>query len=152
MKIFILDSGNKKVEIETNENEYIRDIKKKLRTKIGINPNITLYYNAEILEDNEKVSDYEIENNSYIVYRGIFREQLKNNMKIIIIDSKNNKEEIEINENEYIREIKNKLKTKKGINSDITLHYNGEILEDNAIVSSYDIENNSQIFYIGTLS
>ena len=152
MKIFILDSGNKKVEIETNENEYIRDIKKKLRTKIGINPNITLYYNAEILEDNEKVSDYEIENNSYIVYRGIFREQLKNNMKIIIIDSKNNKEEIEINENEYIRDIKNKLKTKKGINSDITLHYNGEILEDNAIVSSYDIENNSQIFYIGTLS
>ena len=152
MKIFIIDSGNNKVEIEINENEYIRDIKKKLRTKIGINPNITLYYNAEILEDNEKVSDYEIENNSYIVYRGIFREQLKNNMKIIIIDSKNNKEEIEINENEYISDIKNKLKTKKGINSDITLHYNGEILEDNAIVSSYDIENNSQIFYIGTLS
>ena len=152
MKIFIIDSGNNKVEIEINENEYIRDIKKKLRTKIGINPNITLYYNAEILEDNEKVSDYEIENNSYIVYSGIFREDLKNNMKIVIIDSKNNKEEIEINENEYIRDIKNKLKTKKGINSDITLHYNGEILEDNAIVSSYDIENNSQIFYIGTLS
>ena len=152
MKIFILDSGNNKVEIETNENEYIRDIKKKLRTKMGINPNITLHYNGEILEDNEKVSDYEIENNSYIVYSGIFREDLKNNMKIVIIDSKNNKEEIEINENEYIRDIKNKLKTKKGINSDITLHYNGEILEDNEIVSSYDIENNSQIFYIGTLS
>ena len=152
MKIFIIDLGNNKVEIEINENEYIRDIKKKLRTKIGVNPNITLFYNAKILEDNEKVSDYKIENNSYIVYRGIFREDLKNNMKIVIIDSKNNKEEIEINENEYIRDIKNKLKTKKGINSDITLHYNGEILEDNAIVSSYDIENNSQIFYIGTLS
>lgn len=70
-------------------------------------------------------------------------------MKILIIDSTNRRVVIEINENATIGELKGKLKEKKKINSDIVLHYNGEILEENETIANYEIEDNSTIVYIG---
>lgn len=72
------------------------------------------------------------------------------NMKIMIIDSTNKREMIDINENDSISKLKELIKIKKGINTDdIVLHFNGEILELNQKISDYDIENNSQIIYTG---
>ena len=70
-------------------------------------------------------------------------------MKILIIDSTNRRVVIEINENATIGELKGKLKEKKKINSDIILHYNGEILEENDTIADCDIENNANIVYMG---
>ena len=70
------------------------------------------------------------------------------NMKIMIIDSTNKREMIDINENDSISKLKELIKIKKGINTDdIVLHFNGEILEVNQKISDYDIENNSQIYW-----
>ena len=70
-------------------------------------------------------------------------------MRIIIVDSKNISETIEINENEYVRDLMEKIKNKKGINGKIILHFNGEILEENETISKYEIEENSNIIYMG---
>ena len=57
---------------------------------------------------------------------------------------------IDINENDTKSKLKELIKIKKGINTDnIVLHFNEEILEINQKISDYDIENNSQIIYIG---
>lgn len=68
---------------------------------------------------------------------------------LLIIDSTNKRVSIEINENATIKELKEKLKNKKKINSEIVLHYNGEILEENQTIEYYEIENNSHIVYMG---
>ena len=70
-------------------------------------------------------------------------------MKVVIVDSRNIKEIIDIFPNETIKAVKEKIKLKKGINTDIILHANGNILEDNDLVDDYDIEENSCIIFMG---
>lgn len=70
-------------------------------------------------------------------------------MKILVADSQNKREMIEINENESIENLKEKIKVKMGINTDIILHYNGEILEENQLVSDCDLEENCVIVFMG---
>ncbi len=71
-------------------------------------------------------------------------------MKVVIVDSQNNKEMIEINPSDSIKDVKEKIKNKKGINSDdIILHINGVILEENDRIDDYDIEEGSFIIYMG---
>lgn len=70
-------------------------------------------------------------------------------MKILIIDSTNKREIIEVNENDDVSVLIDTLKKKKGINTDVVLHFDGEILEENNKISDYDIEENSAIIYIG---
>ena len=71
-------------------------------------------------------------------------------MKIIIVDSKNERQLIEIDPNDNISILKEKIKIKKGINNEIYLHFNGTLLEDNEKVEFYDIEEKSIIMYTGT--
>ena len=71
-------------------------------------------------------------------------------MKIIISDSKNIQQSIEISQSEKIGDLKEKIKIIKGINSDIILHCNGEILEEDKTVDYYEIEENNVIVYMGT--
>lgn len=71
-------------------------------------------------------------------------------MKILIVDSKNRRERIDVNANGYVKEIFDTVKEKMGINSDIVLHYNGEILEENQKISDLDLEEESVIVYMGT--
>ena len=71
-------------------------------------------------------------------------------MKILIVDSKNRRERIDINRSGYVRDIFDALKTKMGINIDIVLHFNGEILEENQKISELDLEEESVIVYMGT--
>ena len=72
-------------------------------------------------------------------------------MKIFISDTKNNVEAIEILQSEKIRDLKEKIKIKKGINNtEIILHFGGEILDDDQTVDYYEIEENNKIVYTGT--
>lgn len=70
-------------------------------------------------------------------------------MKILIVDSTNKRERIEVNENDYVSDLVETLKAKKGINSDIILHFNGEVLETNQKISECEIEEESVIIYMG---
>jgi hypothetical protein len=71
-------------------------------------------------------------------------------MKIIICDTKNSIESIEVSKYEKVSDLKEKIKIKKGINFDIELHFVGEILEDSQTLDYYDIEENNIIVYTGT--
>lgn len=70
-------------------------------------------------------------------------------MKILIVDTSNGREIFEVNPNDKIKNLKEMIASKKGINSDINLHFNGEILEEESLISDYDIEENSNIIYLG---
>ena len=69
-------------------------------------------------------------------------------MKILIVDSKNRRERIDVNGSGYVKEIFETLKNKMGINIDIVLHFNGEILDQK--ISELDLEEESVIVYMGT--
>lgn len=70
-------------------------------------------------------------------------------MRVIIVDSKNISQVIEIDENKYVRDLMDKIKEEKGINGKIILHFNAEILEENETISFYEIKENSHIIYMG---
>ena len=73
MKILIADSKNRRERIEIDKNGYVRDIFEILKEKMGINIDIVLHFNGEILEKNKKISDIDLEEGSVIVYMGKFR-------------------------------------------------------------------------------
>lgn len=70
-------------------------------------------------------------------------------MKIYVVDSKNTKIPIEINEDDTVKTLKELIKTKMGINKDILLHMNGQIfIDDNQKLEEYDIEENSTVTFV----
>ena len=71
-------------------------------------------------------------------------------MRVIIIDSKFKEVAIDIDENNTIKEVKQKIiNTLKMTHKEIMLAFNGESLEDDKLVSDYEIELNSKIVYLG---
>lgn len=69
-------------------------------------------------------------------------------MKILIIDTTGKTEYIEVNPDETVKTLKEKLATKKGINSEIKLHYGGQLLNDNDKISDCDIMENDPVLYL----
>ena len=66
-------------------------------------------------------------------------------MKILIVDTSNKRETFEINEYHRVKVLKEKIHNKKGINEDITLHFNGEIIDEEKTIHDYDIQENDVI-------
>ena len=75
MKILVKDSTNRRKIIEVDANEKIKDVKLKLKEKMGINnTNFILHYNGIILDDDDAVvSDYDIVELGNIIYVGQFK-------------------------------------------------------------------------------
>lgn len=73
-------------------------------------------------------------------------------MKVLIVDTSNEREIFEINKTDKVQILKEKIASKKGINGDITLHINGEILEENQTIEDCEIEENDTIIYLGKFS
>ena len=71
-----------------------------------------------------------------------------NNMKILIMDTSGKSEYIEVNADETVKNLKEKLANKKGINTEIKLHYCGQILNDNDKISSLDIMEDDPVLYL----
>lgn len=70
-------------------------------------------------------------------------------MKVIIVDSKNNKRPINIMESDSVSELKNQIKGKDIIVGDIELLFNGQILQDNDFMIDLGITEGSIINYLG---
>lgn len=75
IRILVKDSTNRRKIIEVDKNEKIKDVKLKLKEKMGINnTNFLLHYNGNILDDDEaKVSEYDIVDLGNVIYVGQFR-------------------------------------------------------------------------------
>ena len=125
-----------KIEIKINENDNIWTVKKIYKNKMGINDNILFLFDGKIIEDDKSISFYK--DNDIIAGIETFEPK---NIKIIVIDTTNHREIIEINKNDYIRNVIEKIKDIRGIESEIILHYNIGILDENAlpIISTYSL-------------
>lgn len=64
------------------------------------------------------------------------------------MDTSGKREFIEINPDEKVKDLKEKLSNKKGINDEIKLHINGDFLEDDKKISECDIEEDDPIIYV----
>ena len=75
MKIFMVDTANRRKVVEVNENDKIKNIKDKIMAKSNISNinEIKLLFNGEILEDNETVNNYEIVEYNHLTYLGKFK-------------------------------------------------------------------------------
>lgn len=75
MKVFVIDTKNRRKIFIIESQEKIENLKKKIREKNGINnnTNITLLYGGNILEDNETIDDCDIEEGGAITYLGEFK-------------------------------------------------------------------------------
>ena len=73
MKIFISDSKNNIESLDIRENETIKSLKYRIINKHYITEVIQLIFNGNILEDEETISDCEIEEGDTIIYIGEFK-------------------------------------------------------------------------------
>jgi len=75
MKLIIQDSKFKQRQIEINDNANVKDLYEAIKNKLGINKDMLLIYDGETLDlaQNEKLSYYDIVNNSLITYIGKFQ-------------------------------------------------------------------------------
>lgn len=73
MKVIIVDTRNKRERFEVDQNENVSDFIERLRKLKGINDTFSLHANGQILEEDQKISDYDIEENTVLIYTGIFR-------------------------------------------------------------------------------
>ena len=109
MKILVVDIKTNKVEIEVGEYESIGEIKQKLKNKTNLkdvkDDSIILSYCGEILEDFERVNFYDIMDMSAIMFHGQFR-GFGNMKAVIVLDSKEDSEEVDIDDNEYVKDLK----------------------------------------------
>jgi hypothetical protein len=70
-------------------------------------------------------------------------------MKIYIQDSKGKREPFDIDENDLVLTLRNKAIDRLRIKNDTQFLFNGNILEDNEALSTYDVEEGAIIIYCG---
>ena len=70
-------------------------------------------------------------------------------MKIFTSDSKGVVESLDVQENETIQRLKDRIKNKFNITEDIELIFNGNILEDEETISDCEIKEGNTIMYLG---
>ena len=143
MKLLIIDTHNCKKIINISESATVIQLKEEIKKQNNLRDNIILHFNGEILEDGNYLYDYYIENESNIIYLGTFQK------KLFIIDTHNCKKLINISESASVIQLKEEIKKQNNLKDNIILHFNGEILEDGNYLYDYDIENESNIFYLG---
>jgi len=67
-------------------------------------------------------------------------------MKVFVVDSKNNKIPIEVNLNDTVKALTEKIQVKMGINEKIVMHLNGQIMDcDSNKLDDYDIDDGDTI-------
>ena len=142
MKLLIIDSHNCRKSINISESATVTQLKEEIKKQNNIKSDILLHFNGVILEDNDHLYDYDIENESRIIYMGSFP------MKLLVVDARNCRKLINISESATVTQLKEEIKKQNNIKSDILIHFNGEILEDNDHLYDYDIEDNDQIVYM----
>lgn len=75
MKIFVVDTKSRRKVFEVENNQKIKELKDKIREKNGVNTNVSieLLSGGQILEDEETIEYYDIEEYNVLTYIGEFR-------------------------------------------------------------------------------
>jgi hypothetical protein len=72
MKIFIQDSKGTKEPFDIDENDFVLTLRNKAINRLRIKNDIQFLFNGSILEDNEALSTYDVEEGAIIIYCGAF--------------------------------------------------------------------------------
>lgn len=72
MRIFVRDSKGNSLSFEFNENDCIKVVRDQVKDKLMNQNECKLIFNGELLEDDGRISDYDIQSNNYIICVGEF--------------------------------------------------------------------------------
>ena len=152
MRIYIIDSKNKRMDLNVGKYDTIRNVMIKIKEKAEIPQEIVLHFDGEILEENKTLDDYGISENSQIIFIGEFRNINEDKIK------EENREEIELrkqlnNEKEKnekltkkINQLENELKNEKNKNKILEEKSNLLVTELENLKKNYkNIDNKSKI-------
>jgi hypothetical protein len=98
MKIIVFSSNGTRIYLDVEPYDTIENCKAKIQDKVGIPPSeIVLHFNGEILEDDKTLDNYDIEENSIIIFLIKFRAgEFGGSAKIFVDPGKAGKKEIKI--------------------------------------------------------
>eukprot|EP00833_Pecoramyces_ruminatium_P001383 jgi/Orpsp1_1/1175415/evm.model.c7180000053745.1 len=141
--ITVITKTGKNIQIDIFSSDTIMGIKSKIKEKEDITENqFNLMYDNKQLEDDKKVSDYNINENSIIYF-------LFKSFPITIKTLIGKSIPIDICSSDTIMDIKSKIKEAEGIpeNNQILIFF-GKKLEDDKKVSDYNITENSTLHLV----
>jgi len=144
--IFVTTISGRSITLEVDPTDKVANVKAKIQDKEGAPPqDMRLLFQGKQLEDDCTLDDYQIAKNSvlHLVLR------LRGGMYIFVKTLNGKTITIEVDAEEEVIKIKNKIKDKEGIPPhEQRLIYAGKQLEDNERLSSYNIQRDSTLHLV----
>ena len=160
--IYIQTSNQKRIELNVELSEEIRNIKMKINEKLGPSfPQKCLYFNSTQLEDSFKLTDYKIrEESTLLLVNSRLESSLENsiefsrkfrvnNIKIFIKEMNHDAISLNVNPFDSVQNLKTQIQGKIGFPEyKQELIFSGKLLKDSQKLSDYSIQKDSTVYLV----